>query len=155
MRYLSKIEVRAWPFIGWVAMAIGTVFVNRSDKASRSQARQQLGQVARFPPIVLYPEGGIGPANSLQPFRYGAFEIAIEQGIPYLVCAINYSRADVIVWGEGESLIECLWRLACFPGPMDASVTPLKIIAPQPGDDPKVLAVEAHHTIAVALQVSP
>jgi 1-acyl-sn-glycerol-3-phosphate acyltransferase len=155
LRYLSKAEVRAWPFIGWVAVAIGTVFVDRSSKASRGQARQQLVQAGRFPPIVLYPEGGIGPANSLQSFRYGAFEIAIEHGIPYLLCAIHYSRPDIIVWGDDENLMDCLWRLACFPGPIEASVVPLQRVVPQLGDDPKALAVQAHHTIAAALQVPP
>ena len=32
MRFISKAEVKKWPFIGWIAAATGTQFVDREDK---------------------------------------------------------------------------------------------------------------------------
>ena len=154
MRFLSRLENRSWPFIGWVAVAVGTVFVNRDDKQSRAQARRQLAQAGRFPPIVLYPEGGIGPAHNLRPFRYGAFELAVAEAIPYLPCAIVYDRPEVLAWGD-ESFLAALWRLACRTGPIQARLVPLAPIRPKPDDDPKQLAVEAHRAIAAVLGVEP
>lgn len=153
LRYLSQAEVRGWLFIGWVALAIETVFVDRRDRSSRLAARRQLAETSKFPPLVLFPEGGIGPANSLQSFRYGAFEIAIEGRISYLLAAIRYSRAEVVEWKERESFLQALWRLACHPGPIQADVLPLRVVAPKLTDTPKKLALEAHHTIAEAMNV--
>jgi len=158
MRFVSAIENRSMPFIGWVAIAIGTVFVNRSDKQSRAEARTQLAKIANaqpFPPIVVYPEGGVGPVRGLQPFRYGAFEIAAEGGVPYLPCAILYSHPEVIVWGQKEGFMDTFWRLACFPGPVEANLMPLIPIQPGPSDDPKQLATDGHRVIAAALGVPP
>jgi 1-acyl-sn-glycerol-3-phosphate acyltransferase len=155
VRFLSAAETRRMLFFGPVAEAIETVFVNRSDKASRAAARQALLAAPRYPPIVLYPEGGVGPANSLQTFRYGAFETAMEGRIPYLLAAIRYSRGDIIVWGDGEGFMASFWRLACFPGPIVAELVPLRVVRPEPGDDAKRLAGEAHREIAAAMGVTP
>ena len=35
MRFLAKAEVRRWPFIGWIASGVNTVYVDRQDKRSR------------------------------------------------------------------------------------------------------------------------
>lgn len=155
LRWLSAEENRQIPVIGWVADALGTVFVNRSKKESRAQAREQLVRAKKHPPIVLFPEGGVGPANSLQSFRYGAFEIAMEGRTPYLLAAIRYSHGEVIVWGQNEGFMETLGRLARFPGPIQAEVVALKVITPEPTADPKQLATEAHRLIAEAMNVPP
>lgn len=155
LRYLSAEENRRLPVIGWVAQAIGTVFVNRGDKQSRAQAREQLIRTEKFPAIVMFPEGGVGPANSLQAFRYGAFEIAMQSRAAYLLAAIRYSHPEVIVWGEGEQFMDTFWRLACFPGPIYAEVAPLAVVTPRPDDDPKRLAAEAHRLIAREMGVTP
>jgi 1-acyl-sn-glycerol-3-phosphate acyltransferase len=152
MRFLSRMENRSWPFIGWVAIAIGTVFVDRGDKQSRADARAQLTKVERYPPIVLYPEGGIGPARNLQPFRYGAFEIVVEGQVPFLPCAITYSQPEVVAWGN-ESFLKAFWRLARHPGPIDARLIPLTAVQPGPAADPRQLAAQAHQAVAAALGV--
>ncbi len=58
-RFLAKAEVKQWPFIGWIGTAVDTVFVNRKDKTSREQARQSITALDHYPPIVIFPEGGI------------------------------------------------------------------------------------------------
>ncbi|NJN53866.1 MAG: hypothetical protein HC804_03375 [Anaerolineae bacterium] len=76
--FLAKDEVRRMPLIGWIAKAIGCVFVERTDKASREAARHTLSRISYHPPIVLYPEGQRGQGTELLPFRYGAFEIVTD-----------------------------------------------------------------------------
>lgn len=155
LRYLAASETRRMLVIGWVAEAVGTVFVNRGDKNSRAQARAQLVQAEKFPAIVMYPEGGVGPANSLQSFRYGAFEIAMEARAPYLLAAIRYTHPEIIVWGQTEGFFDTFWRLACYPGPIHGEVVYLGTVSPAPEADPKRLAVEAHRRIAEAMGVPP
>lgn len=151
MRFVSTYEVRSWPFIGWIARAIDTVFLNRQDKSSRDQTRITLGQISHYPPIALFPEGGIFDTKTLlHPFRYGAFEIAAQGSVPFLPCVLLYDRRDVVQWGD-ESFLQAVWRLACFAGPINGRVFALKIVHPQPTDDPKQLALEAHGAMEAVL----
>lgn len=149
MRFLAAIEIRSWPLIGWIAVAIDTVFVNRESKEARQQARLALGQQffeSPFPPIVLYPEGKISVTGELLPFRHGAFEIAIEDGIPYLPVALVYDPAGVVQWGD-EHLLMAVWRLASRPGPVRAKLVVLDKVTPKADDDPKRLAEAAFQAI--------
>src|SRR5690606_35003773 len=114
VRFLAKAEVRRMPLIGQLAKAIGCVFVDRSDKASRQAARQSLARLRHFPAIALYPEGKRGPGDALLPFRYGAFELVTDVGAAFLPCIISYNRLDVAIWHRGESILRALWRLTRF-----------------------------------------
>lgn len=150
MRFLAKEEVRRWPFIGWVAMGVGTVFVDRGDKSSRHLARQKLADVPRYPPIVVFPEGRVGPGGTLLPFRHGAFEIAAQNSAPFLPCAIMYDREALVVWGD-ETLFTAMWRLAGRSGPVQASVVALPAVQPTPADNVQQLALQTHEMIVHAL----
>ncbi|MCA9937577.1 MAG: 1-acyl-sn-glycerol-3-phosphate acyltransferase [Anaerolineales bacterium] len=154
MRFLAKESVRTWPFIGWMARAVGTVFVNRGDKASRHQAREQLAHVERYPPIVVFPEGRIGPGGVLLPFRHGAFEIAAQNSTPFLPCAIIYDREALVQWGD-ETLWAAVWRLAGRSGPVQARLMPLPVVHPTPEANTQQLALQTHEAIARALAYPP
>lgn len=144
VRFVSMAELRRWPLIGWIAGAIDTVFVDRADKRSRQEARQQLAkELSLFPPIVIFPEGRISNSGTLQPFRYGAFEIAVQSGAPFLPCVFQYERWDVVKWTD-EPLLTVLWRVARFNGSFVAQLKVLRVVRPLPTDDPKELAVETH-----------
>jgi 1-acyl-sn-glycerol-3-phosphate acyltransferase len=154
LRFLSAIENKSMPLIGIVATAIGTVFVDRGEKASRMESRRQIGAAPLHPALVLFPEGGIGPGGTLEPFRYGAFEIAIASGKAFLPVVIQYSRPEVILWDwrHGETMWAALWKLARYVGPaITATATPLAPVVSAPGDDGAALAVRAHRAMAEAL----
>lgn len=152
VRFLAKAEVRRMPLIGWIARAIGCVFVDRTDKASRQAARQSLARLNHFPPIALYPEGKRGPGDALLPFRYGAFELVTDVGAPLLPCIISYNRLDVAIWHRGESILRALWRLASFAGPLVVTVTLLTPIVPAPGADSVQLSQTTHSLMTAVWQ---
>jgi len=156
LRFLSTYEIRTWPFIGLVSIALGTIFVNRSDKGSRLRARLQVAEAVSadpYPPLVIFPEGGVGPGRTLKPFHYGAFEIAVERHIAFLPCAIEYSHPEIIVWGQKESFLTAFWRLVCATESMTVTVTPLTAVQPKIGDDAKALAKAAYQQMASVLKV--
>lgn len=151
VRFVSMAELRAWPFIGWIATAVDTVFVDRSEKSSRHGVRQRLLEdVAHDPAIVLFPEGGISTSGELQPFRYGAFEIAVQGNVPFIPCVFVYERLDVVGWTD-EPLLTALWRISRFGGPLRATLHLLRGVQPVPGDDPKQLALETHGAMSWVL----
>jgi 1-acyl-sn-glycerol-3-phosphate acyltransferase len=155
MRYVSKAEVRKWPFIGQIAAATGTMFVDRSDKSKRADVRQQVMgglRSSQYPPIVIFPEGKRNPEDTLLPFRYGVFEIAVETGVPYLLCAIHYEDTESMTWqSHKESLTTSIQRIV-LRNPSRVWLLPLKIVQPQPGDDPQALAAEAREIVGEALR---
>ena len=153
MRFLSKAEVRTVPFLGWVAVAIDTVFVQREEKESRLQVRTVLLDIPRYPPIALFPEGAILVNDEvLNPFRYGAFEIAQQSQTPYIPCALRYEQRKLVHWGD-ESMVANIWHIARrVPGPLMVEVVLLHVVHPTQDDDPQILALEAHGAMLAVLQ---
>ncbi|MEZ4641134.1 MAG: lysophospholipid acyltransferase family protein [Chloroflexota bacterium] len=154
VRFVSMAELRSWPFIGWIAIAVGTVFVNRDNKASRQVAREQLAhQDSYFPAIVLFPEGHISDTGELMPFRYGAFEVAVSGGLPVMPCVFTYDPLPVVGWTD-ESLLTALWRVATYGGPIQSRLQVLRVVQPRPDDDAKQLALEMHGAMTAVLRYS-
>lgn len=153
VRFLSKAEMRRVPFIGWIAIAIDTVFVQREEKESRLQARSELLDTPRYPPIALFPEGGILVTGELlNPFRYGAFEIAQQSQTPYIPCVLRYEQRDLVHWGD-ESMISNIWRIARrSTGRLTVEMVLLHVVHPHQDDDPQLLALEAHGAMLAVLQ---
>lgn len=148
VRFLSKAEIANWPFIGWIARAVDTVFVNRENKASREQARSALAQLHTFPAVAIFPEGGIfQPPTKLKPFRFGAFEIAQTSGTPFIPAVFNYEPLEIVFWRD-EHLLTAVWRFASRPEPIKARLHLLRTVQPTPDDDPKQLARETHGAMA-------
>ncbi len=128
----------------------------RDDRASRSGARHALARSYRMdkrPPIVLYPEGRLGPGDHIYPFRKGAFQVAIAEHIPILPCAVAYDPLETVIWrgGQGETLMRSLWRMACFPGPIHIKLITFPTIYPKPEDDPARMAAQTEELITQAL----
>jgi 1-acyl-sn-glycerol-3-phosphate acyltransferase len=156
MRFVAAVEVLGYPVLGWMTKSIGTVFVARENRDARKQARSEIAAAIEHdphPPIVLFPEGRLGPGDQLYPFRHGAFAVAVSKGISYIPCGLRYRPLDVAIWhgAQGEKLLNALWRLARNPGPVLAEVIPLATVFPQPNDDPAQLAMKALADIAAAL----
>lgn len=157
VRFLSMAAVRTYPLIGGMAAAIGTVFVDRENAASRKAARSSLAATLRqepHPPIVVFPEGKIEPGDAVLPFRYGAFALACENQVAYLPCALRYRPLDLVTWNHGESLVAALWRLACARQPLYAELLPLPVVTPAAEADPAQLAETARQAIESAIASS-
>jgi 1-acyl-sn-glycerol-3-phosphate acyltransferase len=156
VRFLAAIEVRMRPVSGWMAAQIGTIFVRREDKTSRAEARESIARVlerSHYPPLVVFPEGRLGQGDRVLPFSFGAFEIASQYEIPFVVCSLEYSQPDVAIWRgpRGERLGTALWRLAKSRNGVFVDIRPLYKVCPTPGDDAREMAREARRAIARAL----
>jgi 1-acyl-sn-glycerol-3-phosphate acyltransferase len=156
MRFVSAVEVQRYPVIGWMARGIGTVFIRRSDPDARKAARAEIAVTLSAepqPPVVLFPEGRLGPGYALFPLRHGAFAVAAADRIPYVLCGLRYRPVEVVIWrgGLGESLWSALWRLARHGGPVQAEVLPLPVQTPAIDADPAQMAAQAQTALASIL----
>ena len=91
-RFLAKRELFRIPIFGWALAATGCIAVNRGN---RTEAIRSLGLAAERirsgRSVVLYPEGTRTRHGSLQPFKKGAFHLALEAGVPIVPVAITGS----------------------------------------------------------------
>lgn len=149
VRFLAKAEVKKMPFIGRLATAVGTIFVDRGDKDSRDKARQSLTKLESYPPILIYPEGMIDGKPGLSPFRYGAFELAKGNQMPYLLVAILYDDFWNVRWKD-EPMLKAIKRVA-MKKRVNAKIIPLEIVVPTQDDNVIELAHSAEKIITAAI----
>jgi len=89
-RWVMKQELRKIPLIGGGCARMGHVFIDRSDRskaiASLEAAREQLVDGVS---ILFFPEGTRADTPALQPFKKGAFRMAIDLQLPLLPITLN------------------------------------------------------------------
>lgn len=151
-RFLAARGVGRIPFVGRMARAMGTIFVNRKVAGSRAVARRALQRaVAEAPvPVALAPEGRIGPGPGVLPLHRGAFEVATAAGAPVLLVALQYEPMEAVVWKPGEWIIHPLWRLCARTGRATVRIAPLGA-ALDPAVPAAALAAEAEARFGAAL----
>jgi 1-acyl-sn-glycerol-3-phosphate acyltransferase len=126
--FVSAIETRKMPLIGWISMMAGTVYVTRGGGGSAEKAAQGMAKGFRDGlPVVFFPEGGtfVGDEPAM-PFHSGLLAQALEAGAPVTAGFIRYelsaedlargktARNDVH-WGH-QTLIAHLWNFLGLTG---------------------------------------
>lgn len=93
MRWVAKREVFRQPVTGWLISLGGDIPLERGNRASVermfAEARETLADGMS---VMLFPEGTRSGDGQLQEFKDGAFELAIEAGVPVLPLAISGTR---------------------------------------------------------------
>ena len=165
--FVSAIETRRMPLIGWISMMAGTVYVKRGVGGSAAKAAGGMAEGFRDGlPVVFFPEGGTGVGDvPLLPLHSGLLANALEAQAPITAGYLRYtlsprdlaagrtSREDV-AWGE-QTLPAHLWNLLGLD-PFQAEV----VFAPAPiaftaaaETDRKLAAEEARDAILALLTV--
>jgi 1-acyl-sn-glycerol-3-phosphate acyltransferase len=92
--YVSKDEIRAWPFFGWMAAANDTLFLRRQSARAvyrmNAEIRTRLEQRQS---VVVFPEGTTTDGTRVLPFYPALFQPAIDTAMPVLPLAISYFDA--------------------------------------------------------------
>ena len=158
--FVAKREVAGWPVIGFVARAMGTLFVERERKRSLADLNRVLARrLARGETLVLFPEGTSSPGERVLPFRPALLAPAVELGAPVAYAALAYATppgappaAEAVCWWGDMTFgahVLALVRLAHVEAGVRFGSEPLT--AP----DRKVLAARLHGAVAARLQPLP
>ncbi len=89
-RFAAKKELFAEPVLGLAMKTLGMVPIDREDPASSIERLNRLrekGQAAFS--LIMFPEGTRSAAEGLQPFKKGAFALAIQMQRPIVPIAIH------------------------------------------------------------------
>jgi 1-acyl-sn-glycerol-3-phosphate acyltransferase len=119
-RFVAKAEVHAWPLLGPMAAAAGTLFIERTSPRDALRVVHQMAAALQDGDVVaIFPEGTTGPGDTLMPFHANLFQAAVSTGSPVLPTAVRYLEGDLALPSQApnfvgdESLVESLWRTAC------------------------------------------
>ncbi len=95
VRFVSKAEVRDWPVVGRLAVASGTLFLERSRKADAHRLNGEMADLLRAGDcLALFPEGTTSDGSGLLPFYPSLLQPAIQAGAPVWPVAIRYRHPD-------------------------------------------------------------
>ncbi len=93
--FVSKQEVRSWPFLGYLSILANTIYVDRSRGAQTVEAGAAIKDALTGGLcVVLFPEGTSTNGEAMLPFYPSLFEPAIRAEAPITTAAIFYSVAD-------------------------------------------------------------
>lgn len=108
-RFLSRADVARWPVIGFLARAMGTLFIERERKRDLPGVGESIAAVlSRGEGVILFPEGTSTGGDDVLPFRPSLFEVAVRSGVPVSTATISYSTPpgsppaarSVCWWGD-------------------------------------------------------
>ena len=101
-RFMAKKGLFKIPFLGYHLSRAGHIAVPRENPREAIKAMIEAGKIIRERgiSILIFPEGGRSPNAKLQPFREGAFYIAINAGVSVVPVAIAGTE-KILPFGSG------------------------------------------------------
>ena len=89
-KWLMKAELRKVPFVGTGCKAAGHIFVERRNaKAAMESLKEVEKQLTGGVCTVIFPEGTRSLNGELGRFKRGAFQIAIDLGLPVIPLSLS------------------------------------------------------------------
>ena len=154
-RFVAKAEIRAWPVLGWLVAAAGTVFIARGNRRElRHIFKGIVGVLALGERVAFFPEGTVAHQGQVLPFHANLFEAAIDAGVAVQPCALSYLD-ETGAWHPNVDYVgEITFVDSIFTilrgGPIRARLQPLAPIDAV-GAHRRELAQAAHDAVATAL----
>ena len=158
--FVSKSEIRSWPFIGWMTTMAGTVFVERGRGGSANRAKGEMQAVADSGiPVVFFPEGTSSDASTVLPFRSGLLTESIAAGQPITAAFVAYrltrgngpdvTIADRVAYWDDTPIFTHIFRLVGLRGiEVDVSFADAPIaFSPAAATDRRIAATEARAAV--------
>ena len=109
---VGKKSLRWIPFFGQIYWLAGNVLIDRGNAAQARQAMLKTTDTLQRQgtSIWVFPEGTRNHGKGLLPFKKGAFQMAINAGVPIVpLCCSNYRRSMRLNrWHSGKLVIRTL-----------------------------------------------
>ena len=157
-RFVSKADVRAWPLLGWLVGAVGTLFIERERKRDAMRVVHQVAAaLAQGDSIAVFPEGTTGDGRTLLPFHANLLQAAIVGGHPVQPVVLRFHQpghafSPDVAWLGETTLLQNLWAVLCAE-----SLTVELSVLPALGSrhaDRRALAARVQQAIADVLAVA-
>ncbi|MCB9545732.1 MAG: 1-acyl-sn-glycerol-3-phosphate acyltransferase [Myxococcales bacterium] len=92
-RFVAKAELFRVPLLGQIMTMIGHLPIDRGHTASARRLMPACrARLAQGVSVLFFPEGTYGPGGPLLPFRRGAFQLAVDSGVPLVPIVLRGTR---------------------------------------------------------------
>ncbi|MGA7341002.1 MAG: lysophospholipid acyltransferase family protein [Terracidiphilus sp.] len=148
--FVSKIEVRRWPYFGKAARAGATIFLDRTSHASTEASAQEIARRLAFPvPILLFPEGTSTDGSRLLRFHARLFQPATQARAPITAAALRYVLENGVderqlCWFGNAPFLPHLFKVLGVAG----FTADIHFGPPQIYTDPRIAAAETHAEVS-------
>ena len=138
-RIVYKKELEKIPIFGWNLKWGPYIAIDRSNKVDALRSVEEAAQkIHNGDSVLLYAEGTRTEDGRLQPFKRGAFNLAVKSGVPVVPVSIN-----------GTFHIMAKGSLAIRPGPVEVTFdSPIEVNS-HGGRDEEIRVMEQVH-LAIA-----
>jgi 1-acyl-sn-glycerol-3-phosphate acyltransferase len=118
-RFVAKSEIASWPVLGWLARAVGTIFVVQARRRDVVRVDREMAEtLAAGVSVVLFPEGHSTRGVVVDRFKSALLESAAQARIPCLAVALHYDTpkdpwapAGTVCWWGGMGFWSHAWNL--------------------------------------------
>lgn len=119
-RFIAKAELRKIPLFGLAWESAGHISIERQDRTKAIAALDKAADLVRSDnsAIMIFPEGTRSVDGRLQPFKKGAFMLALRTGLEIVPAAVIGSRA---VQRKGDWRVRAGTIIVRFGEPIDAA----------------------------------
>jgi len=155
-RFVSKADVQAWPVIGRLVGAAGTLYIVREKARDALRVVHQMADaLATGDTVAVFPEGTTGLGHQPLPFHANLLQAAIATQVPVQPVALRYADARHAVSPAADytgtiTLARSLWMLATAQGLfVRVDVLPAESVRHA---DRRALAAHLRQEIAAALE---
>lgn len=120
--FVSKIEVRRWPLIGFLAASIGTVFIRRGQGDTERVVSEMHRPIQQRVSVLFFPEGTTTTGESIRRFHRRLFALAQHTQVPVQPLALRYQfnpqPHPVVPFVNQQSLWDNLMALLSWGQPV-------------------------------------
>lgn len=121
-RFVSKADIKKWPFIGMLASGIGTLFIERESRRDAMRVVQHMTRSLQAGDVLgVFPEGTTSDGASLLPFHANLLQAAIAANAPVQPVALQFidiktgQRSAAPCYVGDDTLVGSVWRALTTP----------------------------------------
>ena len=121
-RFISKSDVQAWPIVGTLATAGGTLYIHRESRRDALRMVHDMRQALEEGQVLaIFPEGTTSDGRSLLPFHANLLQAPIAVEAPVQPVALRFFDAQGRLslspcYIGDDTLVTSLWRTLCDRG---------------------------------------
>ncbi len=116
-RFISKSDVKHWPFVGTLATAAGTLYISRESPRDAMRVVHHMVECLHAGDVLaVFPEGTTGDGLTLLPFHGNLLQAAITARAPVQPVALSFrdatsgERSLAPCYVGDDTLVQSLWR---------------------------------------------
>ncbi len=154
--FVAKAEIAKWPVFGFIAKAVGTIFIDRSNRrALVGMADTMAAELRQGRSLLMFPEGTTSNGTGLLRLHPNLFEAAVRAGAQVIPVVLRYESHGQIctdaAYTGNVGLFSCLWKIVNVP---DLTVRLIALDPITPQGDRRVLCAQVSAAMSKALGVA-